>query len=75
MEGASKEIQEALEYYLESCIEDNMPIPEPQEIQNANGRIAVRTSKATHLKLLKLSKKEGVFNLSSCDDAIIKQYG
>lgn len=74
MEEASKEIQEALEFYLESCIEDNMPIPEPQEI-HANGRIAVRTSKATHLKLLKLSKKEGVSISHLVNNVIIKQYG
>lgn len=51
-----------------------MPIPEPQEIQNAN-ELPVRTSKATHLKLLKLSKKEGVSISHLVNDAIIKQYG
>ena len=60
---------------MKSFIEDNMPIPEPQEIQNANGRIAVRTSKAAHLKLIKLSRKEGVSISLLVNDAIIKQYG
>ena len=35
---------------MKSCIEDNMPIPEPQEIQNANGRIARKNLKSNPLK-------------------------
>ena len=42
LEEATKEIQEALEFYIESCLEDNMPVPEPQMIANANGRISLR---------------------------------
>lgn len=75
LEEASKGIQEALEFYIESCLEDNMPISEPQDIENASGRIAIRTSKTTHLKLLQLSKKEGVSVSHLVNDAIVKQYG
>ena len=60
LEEASKEIKSALEFYIESCLEDGMPIPEPQDIINANGRISIRTSKKTHLKLIELAKEEGV---------------
>ena len=52
-----------------------MPISEPQDIENASGRIAIRTSKTTHLKLLQLSKKEGVSVSHLVNDAIVKQYG
>ncbi len=75
LEEATHEIQDALEFYLESCIEDNLPIIEPQDILNANGRISVRTSKATHLKLIEKSKEQGVSVSHLINDAIVKLYG
>ena len=75
MEEATKEIQEALQFYIESCIEDNMPITEPNDIEKANGRISIRTSKATHLKLLKLAEEQDVSVSHLINDAIIRQYG
>lgn len=75
LEEATKEIQEALEFYIESCLEDNMTIIEPQAITNANGRISFRTSKTTHLKLLKLAQEEDVSVSHLINDALIKQYG
>lgn len=75
MEEATKEIQEALEFYLESCIEDNLPITEPYDIEKANGRISIRTTKATHLKLIRLAQDQDVSISHLVNDAIIKQYG
>jgi len=75
LEEASREIKKALEFYLESCLEDNMPIIEPNDIANANGRISIRTSKRTHLKLLEIAQSEGVSVSHLVNDAIIKQYG
>lgn len=75
LEEASKEIQLALEFYLESCLEDNLPIIEPNDLLSANGRISIRTSKSTHLKLLKIAEKENVSVSHLINDAIIKQYG
>ncbi len=75
LEEASKEIQSALEFYLESCIEDNLPVNEPADNNAVNGRISIRTSKSTHLKLLKLAEKENVSISHLINDAIIKQYG
>ena len=75
MEEATSEIQEALKFYIESCLEDNMPIPEPDDLANANGRISIRTSKATHLKLIKMAKEENVSISHLINDAIIRQYG
>lgn len=74
LEEATKEIQDALAFYIESCLEDNMPILEPQIITKATGRISLRTSKATHLRLLQLSDKEDVSVSHLINDAIIKQY-
>lgn len=75
LEEATKEIQEALQFYIESCLEDNLPIIEPQNLQKANGRISVRTSKATHLKLLHIAQEQDVSISHLINDAIVKQYG
>ena len=75
MEEATKEIQEALKFYIESCMEDNLPIIEPADLVNANGRISIRTSKAVHLKLIKLAQEQDVSVSHLINDAIVKQYG
>lgn len=75
LEEATKEIQDALTFYIESCLEDNIPIDEPITEDKATGRISIRTSKATHLKLLYLAEKEDVSVSHLINDAIIKQYG
>ncbi|MBR1753466.1 type II toxin-antitoxin system HicB family antitoxin [bacterium] len=75
LEEASREIQEALKFYIESCLEDNLLIPEPDLMAAASGKISVRTSKATHLKLIKLAERENVSVSHLVNDAIIKQYG
>ena len=75
IEEAAKEIKSALEFYLESCLEDNLPVLEPDDISKANGRISLRTSKKTHLRLLEIAKAEDVSVSHLINDAIIKQYG
>lgn len=74
IEEATKNIKEALTFHIESCIEDNLPI-EPIDEESASGRIAVRTSKKTHLKLIKMAKDENVSVSHLVNDAIIKAYG
>lgn len=75
MEIALKEIQSALQFYIESCLEDNLTITEPEDIANAAGRISIRTSKTLHLKLVQKSKEEGVSVSHLINEALIKQYG
>ncbi len=75
LEEATKNIQEALQFHIESCLEDNIPIIEPADIAKANGRLNVRTSKAMHLKLIEISQKENVSVSHLINDAIVKQYG
>lgn len=75
LEEATKNIQEALEFHIESCLEDNVPIVEPEDILKANGRISLRTSKTMHLKLLEISKEEEVSVSHLINDALVKQYG
>ena len=73
---ASKEIKKALEFYIESCLEEGFAITEPSaDTDKANGRLNFRTSKSTHLKLLQKAKEENVSVSHLINDAIVKQYG
>lgn len=74
MVEATKNIQEALKFHLEGCIEDNLPVEIIDE-KRATGRIAIRTSKAIHLKLLHIAEEQEVSVSHLVNDAIIKQYG
>jgi predicted HicB family RNase H-like nuclease len=74
LEEATKNNQEALQFHIESCLEDNLPIEIIDE-ERATGRIAIRTSKATHLKLLHIAEEQDVSVSHLINDAIVKQYG
>ena len=50
IEEATKNIKEALEFHIEGCIEDNIPVL-PIDEGSATGKLNVRTSKKMHLKL------------------------
>ncbi len=76
LEEAATEIKEALEFYIESCLEDNLEILEPcPDDEKVNGKLSIRTSKSTHLKLLKKAKEENVSVSHLVNDAIVKMYG
>jgi len=73
-EEALSEIKEALQFYIESCLEgglDPLPIAEDE----ATGRAHIRIAKRTHLKLLQLSRDENVSVSHLINDAIVKMYG
>lgn len=74
LEDAAQNIKEALNFHIEGMLEDGI---EPCIIDEnlANGKINIRTSKRTHLRLLQLSKEENVSVSHLVNDAIIKQYG
>ena len=74
LEEATKNIQEALQFHIEGCLEDGTPIEIINE-ERATGRIAIRTSKAIHLKLLHLADEQDVSVSHLINDAIVKQYG
>lgn len=73
-EEALSEIKEALQFYIESCIESNLdPLPIPED--EATGKAQIRMSKRTHLKLLHLAKEENVSVSHLINDAIVQRYG
>lgn len=74
VEEAEKMIKEALELHIEGMLEDGVE-PKPVDEIKCTGKLNIRTSKSTHLKLLKLSKEENVSVSHLINDAIIKMYG
>ena len=60
LQEATANIQEALELYIESSLEDNLPIDEPINMNDCTGKLNIRTKKSIHLKLLKTAQRENV---------------
>lgn len=75
LEEAAKNIQDALEEYIETSITEKLPINEPYSSENVSGKLNIRTKKSIHLKLLKISEEEGVSISHLINDALIKIYG
>lgn len=73
LEHAARQIKEALETYIEGCLEEGIAIDEP--FGEASGKLNIRTKKTVHLKLLKISKEEGVSVSHLINDAIVRMYG
>ena len=67
-------IKEALELHIESMLEDGQE-PMPIDESKCTGKLNIRTSKSTHLKLLKLAEDENVSVSHLINDAIKKTYG
>ena len=59
-EEALRNLDEAMECYLESCIIHNDPIPEPVSEDNFSGKFLVRLPKSLHRRLTYESQKEGI---------------
>lgn len=74
LEHAAKQIEEALETYIEGCLEENIPIAEPIAEEDCSGRISIRISKSLHCKLAKLARDEDVSVSHLVNDALVKVY-
>lgn len=53
-------LNEAMEGYIEVKLENNLPIPEPEIVDDYSGKFVVRIPKSLHQKLVIEAKKEGV---------------
>lgn len=53
-------LNEAMEGYLEVKLENNIPIPMPQQDDNYSGKFIVRLPKSLHKRLSIEASKEGV---------------
>ncbi len=75
MEEAYQNIQEALECFLETAVENNILVNEPVSQADCNGRLSFRTTKSMHCKLAQIAKEEDVSVSHLINDAITKMYG
>lgn len=53
-------LKDAKKCYLAACIEDNIPIPEPSDIDEYSGQFKLRLPKSLHKELAQRSKQEGI---------------
>ena len=79
-EVARENFLEALEFHFDGLKEDGIAIPVPTSTftftsEDCSGVLNVRTKKSTHLKLIKLAKRENVSVSHLVNDAIVKMYG
>ena len=59
IEEAAHNIREALELYIETCLKDNIEIPEPLKPSEYSGRFNLRIPPEKHYKLAKKASVEG----------------
>lgn len=53
-------IEDAKRCWLTACIEDNMSIPEPAQLDDYSGQFKLRIPKSLHKALAERSKQEGI---------------
>jgi len=53
-------LREAMELWIESCLEYGDPIPEPVTESSSSGKFTLRLPKSLHYRLTMEAKKEGV---------------
>lgn len=53
-------LTEALEMYIETKLERNMPIPEPKNCEDYSGKFVVRIPKSLHQRLSLEAEREGI---------------
>jgi len=60
VEDGYRQIKDAQRAWLEACIEDDMPIPEPTRMDDYSGQFKLRIPKSLHRLLAQRSSEEGV---------------
>lgn len=60
LEGLYVSLNEAMEGYIETKLENNLSIPLPEEANNYSGKFVVRIPKSLHQRLVIEAEKEGV---------------
>ena len=53
-------IREAMEGWIETKLENNLPVPMPINIENCSGKFLIRIPKSLHQRLTLEAQKEGV---------------
>ena len=60
LEELYKNLNEALEGYIETKIENNLEIPRPAHQEDYSGKFIVRVPKSLHMRLAVEAEREGV---------------
>jgi len=60
IENGLKMIEDAKMCWFEACIEDNIPIPEPGNLEDYSGQFKLRLPKSLHKTLAEKSRQEGI---------------
>jgi len=55
-----KLLEDAKQAWLVACIEDNIPVPEPANIESYSGQFKLRIPKSLHRSLAEHSRREGI---------------
>jgi len=53
-------IEDAKTAWFEACIEENIPIPEPNSLEDYSGQFKLRIPKSLHRTLAEKSREEGI---------------
>lgn len=60
IEEGFKMIEDAKKCWFTACIEDRIPIPEPNDINEYSGQFKLRMPKSLHKTLAERSRQEGI---------------
>ena len=60
IEEAMEMIRDAMSGWIEVCLEDGVPIPEPRSDEQFSGKFQVRVPRSLHRKLVETANTEGV---------------
>ncbi len=59
LEGVYQSLNEAMEGYIEVKLENNLPIPIPETVNNYSGKFVVRIPKSLHQRLAIEAERDG----------------
>lgn len=74
-EEALKEGKIALKLFIEACLSQGIPLPEPQVVQEYSGQVRLRLSKYLHQQAARRAEAEGVSLNTFFVDAIAMRVG
>lgn len=72
IEEALKNLEEAKKAWIEVCLEEGLPIPEPESEKEFSGKFLLRIPPRLHMKLKKLAEKDGM-SLNKYISSILKE--
>jgi antitoxin HicB len=75
LEELEEMIQEAMRAWIETAIEDDVPIPEPKAEETYSGKFVVRVPKSLHRELVEAAERDGVSLNSFVNSALSRAVG